>query len=999
MTVFRSLLSIAVLPALLGAALAQAQQPVFEDVSAETGLIFHHFNGMTGDLHMFETIGGGGALLDFDNDGDLDIYLVQGSLVDPKSKTSDALFVPKMPLPLRDKLFRNELIETGRLGFTDVTEKSGIDARGYGMGIAVGDYDNDGFPDLYITNFGPNQLWHNNGDGTFTDVTAKAGVGDSRWNVSAAFVDFDSDGHLDLYVTAYLKYSLNSAKSCFNNKGIRDYCGPSSFPHQANRLFRNRGNGTFEDVTLNAGMAQALGSSLGTIAADFNNDGLPDLYVANDRAANELWINSGNGTFVNDALFAGCAVNLDGRAESSMGVTAGDADGDGDQDLFVTHLGGETNTFYLNDGSGGFLDATIRSGLALPSLHFTSFGTEFFDWDRDGDLDLITVNGAMNRKPELVRSGDPFPMHEPNRLYRNTGKAVFEDATAAGGPVFTISELSLAAAIGDIDNDGDADVLVTNNNGPVRLLLNNGIDGNHWLGLRAVGGNPPRDMLGARIEIIRQGQPTLHRRIHTDGSYCAARDPRVLIGLGSSKTAVTARVIWPGGSREDFRGLKVDRHTTVVQGTGRPVGLKLEQTAKPPLDQLGPAAQQQVKNQQQVADGLLENSVFSRPDLAEAFGSLGLLYQTYGLGPAAQSCYRNAATLDSGDFRWPYLNGIITLDGGNPDSAANLFKRALILEPDNLAALTRLGQALLEGAHLDEAETSLKQALAIDPAFVPAHSILGQVLLTKGQPDNAVPHLERVLELQPQATKTCYPLAAALRATGDTDRAAEVITHHGEGSVIFPDPALEALHRLNLSPQYHIDRCTDALEIERPAEAAAACRTALSLDPKNSTARINLGAAMVRLGLQREAIAEYREVLLNDESNVTARFNLGTTLAAADQLDAAVFQLRKLVAAEPDYADGHFNLANTLRRLELFEESLGQYDETLHIDPTRMDADLGAVLCLARLDRCEQAAARLDSARSTDPDNLKIEEIHSQVENACAVQAPVVASIKPAPEE
>jgi len=271
--------------------------------------------------------------------------------------------------------------------------------------------------------------------------------------------------------------------------------------------------------------------------------------------------------------------------------------------------------------------------------------------------------------------------------------------------------------------------------------------------------------------------------------------------------------------------------------------------------------------------------------------------------------------------------------------------------------------------------------------------------LTKGQPDNAVPHLERVLELQPQATKTCYPLAAALRATGDTDRAAEVITHHGEGSVIFPDPALEALHRLNLSPQYHIDRCTDALEIERPAEAAAACRTALSLDPKNSTARINLGAAMVRLGLQREAIAEYREVLLNDESNVTARFNLGTTLAAADQLDAAVFQLRKLVAAEPDYADGHFNLANTLRRLELFEESLGQYDETLHIDPTRMDADLGAVLCLARLDRCEQAAARLDSARSTDPDNLKIEEIHSQVENACAVQAPVVASIKPAPEE
>ncbi len=975
------------------------KSPIFTEVSLKSGLVFHHFNGMTGDLHMFETIGGGVALLDFDNDGDVDIYLLQGSLVDPNSETSDALIAPKMPLPLRDKLFRNELIETGRLGFTDVTEKSGIDARGYGMGVAVGDYDNDGFPDLYITNFGPNQLWHNNGDGTFTDVTAKAGVGDSRWNVSAAFVDFDSDGHLDLYVTAYLKYSLNSAKSCFNNKGIRDYCGPSSFPHPANRLYRNRGDGTFEDATVKAGIARTLGSSLGTIATDFNHDDLPDLYVANDRAPNELWINQGNGTFVNDALFAGCAVNLDGRAESSMGVTAGDSDGDGDSDLFVTHLGGETNTFYLNDGRGGFLDATIRSGLALPSQQFTSFGTEFFDWDRDGDLDLITVNGAMNRKPELVRAGDPFPMHEPNKLYRNTGKGVFEDATAAGGPAFAISELSLAAAVGDIDNDGDADVLVTNNNGPARILLNNGLDGNHWLGLRAVGGTPPRDMLGARIEIFQKGKATLHRRIHTDGSYCTARDPRVLIGLGSSKTAVTARVIWPGGSREEFRGLKIDRHTTLVRGTGRPVGLKLEETPKPPLDQLGPAAQQQVINQQAITNGLLENPVFSRPDLAETFGSLGLLYQTYQLRPAAQSCYRNAATLDSGDFRWPYLNGIIALDGGNAEAAAILFEQALMLEPENLAALTRLGQTWLQLVKLDKAQAILEQALAIDPAFAPAHSLLGQVFLTKGQPGEGVPHLERVLELQPQATKTCYPLAAALRATGDTDRAAEVITHHGEGSVIFPDPALEALHRLNLSPQYHIDRCTDALEIERPAEAAAACRTALSLDPENSTARINLGAAMVRLTLIREAIAEYREVLRSDPGNVTARFNLGTTLAAADHLDAAVFQLKKLVAAVPDHADGHFNLANTLRRLGLFEESLGQYDETLHIDPTRMDADLGAALCLAKLGRCEQAGARLDSARSIDPENPKIEGIQLNVAAACAGRSPIGSSIERPSEE
>ena len=533
----------------------------FVDVAAETGLDFRYDNGNSGEFYLPEIMGGGVGVLDYDGDGDLDVYLVQGGKLGQAE-----------PGVSGDRLFRNELTldEEGRprLRFTDVTEETGIDARGYGMGVATGDYDNDGHVDLYVTNFGANQLLLNNGDGTFSDVTDSTGTNDPRWSVSAAFVDIDLDGWLDLYVGNYVDMTLANNRECFDK--VRDYCNPEVYSPQPDRLLRNRGDGSFEDITAFSQLARAYGNGLGVVTADFNLDGRPDLYVANDGTPNQCWMNQGAGKFKETALLAGCAVNEQGRAEAGMGVTAADFDFDGDEDLFMTHLRDETNTLYINDGHGIFRDETVRTGLGPASKSHTGFGTAWFDYDNDARLDLISANGAVNAIDALVTAGDPFPYHEPNQLFANAGDGRFEEVGTQAGRVFELSEVSRGAAFGDLDNDGDVDVVVSNNNGPVRLLLNQAAGGNHWLGLRMPGHNG-RDMFGAWIEVQRPGMPALWRRVRTDGSYASASDPRILVGLGEYAGPVAVRVEWPGGGAESWTGLKTDRWITLLQGSGTPI--------------------------------------------------------------------------------------------------------------------------------------------------------------------------------------------------------------------------------------------------------------------------------------------------------------------------------------------------------------------------------------------------------------------------------------------
>jgi len=543
------------------------------DGSEAAGLDFVHWNGMTGEYYFPEIMGAGAALLDYDNDGDLDLYLVQGRMLDPGASISDALLPPPEG-PLTDRLFRNDLTvgDDGApvLRFTDVTEQARIGPGGYGMGAATGDYDNDGWVDLYVTAFGSNRMLHNEGDGTFTDVTARSGTDDPRWSTSAAFVDYDLDGRLDLYVCNYVDFRLANHKECVNVTGARDYCAPGAYSPVPDRLFRNRGDGTFEDVSLSSRIALERGAALGVVPADFDLDGDLDLYVANDQMQNFYWVNQGDGTFRNEALLAGVAVNAGGNPEASMGIDAGDFDADGDLDLFKTNLRGETNTLYVNDGRGMFTDRTVDSGLGPASIPQTGFGTAWFDLDNDGWLDLLTVNGAVTAL-EDARAGDVYrPYRERSQLFLNLGNGRFEDVSARAGAAFDLDGVGRGAAFGDVDNDGDVDVLVTHNSGPARLLINEIGSRAHWLGLRAREGTPPRDAHGARVGVRVAGRPTLWRQATTAGSYCSANDSRIVVGLGAAREMELVRVEWPGGEVEEWTDVPIDRWTTLTRGTGAP---------------------------------------------------------------------------------------------------------------------------------------------------------------------------------------------------------------------------------------------------------------------------------------------------------------------------------------------------------------------------------------------------------------------------------------------
>jgi len=527
--------------------------PFFESLPAsKTGIQWTHSNGRSAEYYLPESTGAGCGFIDYDNDGWMDIYLLNSGTCD--------FFDPQTPL-------RNALYHNNRDGtFTDVTEKAGVGGGGYGMGIAVGDYDGDGFPDLFVSQYGRSILYRNNGKGTFTDVTEKAGVAAPGWSSSAVWFDYDNDGRLDLFVCRFVDFDKTKNRFCGDEQtGERYYCYPKVYPPARSWLFHNNGDGTFRDVTQESGIGKVLGKAWGVVATDVNNDGWMDLFVANDTVPDFLFLNR-KGHFEDIALNAGIAYSQDGRARSGMGVDAADYDGDGQQDLFVTNVDQEMYSLYRNNGDLSFEDTASEFGIGRKTRLMSGWGVKFFDYDNDGAPDLIVANGHPDDKIENHSAHVKY--REPMLLFHNTGKG-FEDVSASGGAAFAEPLAARGLAVGDFDNDGAVDVLVGVNNGAPVLLKNHAAQGNHWLGVRLIGKTCNPDAIGARIT-WRAGEFARTRLKTGGGSYLAAHDPREVLGIGARAKIDHLEIQWPqpSGKREVFTGLPIDRYITIVEGEG-----------------------------------------------------------------------------------------------------------------------------------------------------------------------------------------------------------------------------------------------------------------------------------------------------------------------------------------------------------------------------------------------------------------------------------------------
>jgi hypothetical protein len=533
--------------------------PVFEEIPAsKSGIQWKHVAGKTPGKRLPEISGAGCAFLDYDNDGWMDIYLVNSGKCD---------FLDPNP-PLKNALYRNNRDGT----FTDVTDKAGVASGGYGMGVATGDYDNDGFPDMYVTQYGRSILYHNNGDGTFTDVTEKAGVAAPGWNSSAVWFDYDNDGRLDLFVCQFVEY--NKDMNCgAEPDGTRHYCIPRIFKAMPSRLFHNNGDGTFRDVSVETGIAAHLGKPWGVVATDIDNDGWMDLFVSNDTVGNFLYHNRG-GKFEEIGLAADVSYSADGRARSGMGVDSADYNEDGWMDIFLADIDQEIFSLYRNNHDGTFEDVSMDAGIGMATRWMSGWGLKFLDYDNDGNLDLFLCNGFPD---DLVSEfSQQVTFQEPLLLFHKEGE-VYRNVSAESGPVFSKMFSSRGLAVGDFLNDGGVDVLISVNDAAPVLLRNNVGARNHWLGITLEGRRGNRDAVGARIT-YQAGDLRRHRMKVGGGSFLSSHDPRVVLGIGNRPKLDWVEVKWPGpsGLLERFTDLPTDKYVRLVEGTG-----KRQETASP----------------------------------------------------------------------------------------------------------------------------------------------------------------------------------------------------------------------------------------------------------------------------------------------------------------------------------------------------------------------------------------------------------------------------------
>jgi len=545
--------------ALLGVAGGAGLAPIaFEEIAARSGLRFAADSCPTPNKNQPETMVAGVGLLDYDNDGYLDVYFVNGAAIPSLQKDSPRYW---------NRLFHNNRDGT----FTDVTEAAGVKGEGYGMGVAIGDYDNDGWPDIFVANVTRNQLFHNNHDGTFTEVTARAGVagasldGRKMWSVAAGWFDFDNDGRLDLFVSNYCKWEVNKDPYCGPNPQLRAYCHPKNYEPLPNTLYHNNGDGTFTDVSAAMGIDKSYGKGMGVAFADYDHDGFTDVFVANDNAPNLLFHNLGGKRFEEVAMQAGVAYPESGAFISGMGADFRDVDNDGWEDIWHTAIEGETFPLFHNTRNGQFTEVTMAAGLAHASRDMSGWSNGVFDFDNDGWKDLMVVRGNVQDNLALMSTRHS---EEPNSVFRNLGNGRFEDASTSAGPDFTRPAAHRGVAFGDLDNDGRIDAVVTVLNGPAKYFHNVSPGGNHWILLRLVGVKSNRMGLGARVTITAEDGSRQWNHATTSTGYGASSDPRVHFGLGSSKTVTRIEIAWPSGIHQVLHNVAADRIVTITERAG-----------------------------------------------------------------------------------------------------------------------------------------------------------------------------------------------------------------------------------------------------------------------------------------------------------------------------------------------------------------------------------------------------------------------------------------------
>ncbi len=525
----------------------------FTDVTAQAGIRFKHNSGAAGKKYLPETIGSGCAFLDFDNDGWQDILLIN-SMDWPESKKRRSF----------SALYRNNKDGT----FTDVTAQAGLGVEMYGIGVVIADYDNDGWQDIYITCVGNNHLFRNLGNGKFADVTTRAGLAEPGFSTSAAWFDYDNDGKLDLFVGNYVEWSIQTDQYCTLDSKNKSYCTPQTYKGQSAALYRNRGNGTFENVTARAGLNDPAGKTLGVALLDFDDDGWMDLFVANDTEPNKLYRNNHNGTFTDNAVMAGVAFSEAGTARAGMGVDAADYDGSGKQSIVIGNFTNESIALYHNDGSGLFTDEASMSGIGKVSAQSLTFACFFFDYNLDGLLDIFAANGHVSDDISVVQPTVKYA--QPPHLFHNKGKKKFEEVTARLGRALNRAIVGRGAAYGDMDNDGDLDLLITTNNGPARLLRNDNANQNDLLRVRTVGARANRDGIGAKVVVKTSKGRTVFGMVRTGSSYCSQAELPLTFGLGKPEegTTLTIEITWPGNQKDRIADVKPNQFVTIQEGKG-----------------------------------------------------------------------------------------------------------------------------------------------------------------------------------------------------------------------------------------------------------------------------------------------------------------------------------------------------------------------------------------------------------------------------------------------